>query len=153
MTSVRRLISPFTRSIGLVECNFGRCAGGEAHVGEHVALSLVHQLGELLDPGAQLIGDLSPLAPGGFGIVLGEGLANECRDDAAALFAGMGQHIAHEVNAAALPRRAENPGDGGLQPLMGIRDDELNAPQTAPGEFAQKLGPEGLGLRRADRQA
>jgi hypothetical protein len=28
-TSVRRLISPLTRSIGLVECNFGRCAGGK----------------------------------------------------------------------------------------------------------------------------
>jgi len=28
-TSVRRLISPFTRSIGLVECSFGRCAAGK----------------------------------------------------------------------------------------------------------------------------
>src|SRR5882672_1531600 len=36
---------------------------------------------------------------------------------------------------------------------MGIRDDELDAAQTAPGKFAQKVGPEGLGLRRADRQA
>src|SRR5467141_3166384 len=36
---------------------------------------------------------------------------------------------------------------------MGIRDDELDAPQTAPREFAQEVGPEGLGFRRADRQA
>src|SRR5207302_9610877 len=36
---------------------------------------------------------------------------------------------------------------------MGIRDDELDAAQTAPGELAQEVGPEGLGLRRADRQA
>jgi hypothetical protein len=28
-TSVRRLISPFTRSVGLVERNFGRCAEGK----------------------------------------------------------------------------------------------------------------------------
>jgi hypothetical protein len=33
----------------------------EAHIGEDVALGLVHQLGELLDPGAQLVGDLPPL--------------------------------------------------------------------------------------------
>jgi hypothetical protein len=45
----------------------------EAHIGEDVALGLVHQLGELLDPRAQLVGDLSPLGPGGLGIVLGEG--------------------------------------------------------------------------------
>ena len=37
----------------------------EAHVGEDIALSLIHQLGELLDPGAQLVGDLPPLGPGG----------------------------------------------------------------------------------------
>src|SRR5207253_4204066 len=36
---------------------------------------------------------------------------------------------------------------------MGIRDDELDAAQTAPGELAQEVGPEGLGFRRADRQA
>jgi hypothetical protein len=58
----------------------------EAHIGEDVALSLIHQLGELLDPGAQLVCDLSPLRPGSVGIVLGEGGADEGRDDAAALF-------------------------------------------------------------------
>ncbi len=41
----------------------------------------------------------------------------------------------------------------GLQPLMGVRDDELDAAQAAPRQLAQKVGPEGLGLRRADRQA
>src|SRR5207245_8179906 len=28
-TSVRRLISPFRRSIGFVECSFGRCGAGK----------------------------------------------------------------------------------------------------------------------------
>src|SRR5215469_9155557 len=32
----------------------------EAHIGEHVAFGLVHQLGQLLDPRAQLVGDLAP---------------------------------------------------------------------------------------------
>jgi hypothetical protein len=49
--------------------------------------------------GAQLVGDLSPLAPGGLGIVLGEGGGDEGRDDAATLLAGMGQGVAHEVDA------------------------------------------------------
>ena len=36
---------------------------------------------------------------------------------------------------------------------MRVRDDELDAAQTAPRQLAQKVEPEGLGLRRADRQA
>ena len=70
-TSVRRLISPLTRSIGLVECSaWCGAPAGRAHVGEHVALGLIHQLGELLDPRAQLVGDLSPLGPGSLGGVV-----------------------------------------------------------------------------------
>jgi hypothetical protein len=109
----------------------------EAHIGEDIALGLIHQLGERLDPRAQLVGDLSPLAPGGVGIVLGEGGGDEGRDDAAALFAGMSQDVAHEVNAASLPRGVQNLGDGSLQPLVGIRDDELDAAQAPPGELAR----------------
>ena len=40
-----------------------------------------------------------------------------------------------------------------FEALVGIRDDELDAAQATPGELAQEVGPEGLGLRRADRQA
>ena len=43
-------------------------------------------------------------------------------------------------------------GDGSFQSFMGIRDHQLHAAQAAPGETAQELGPEGLGLRGADRQ-
>ena len=120
----------------------------EAHVGEHVGLGLVHQRGELRDLGAELVGDLAPLGPGGVGVVLGEGGGDEGGDDAAALFAGMGQHVAHEVHAAALPGGVQHLGDRGLQPFMGVRDHQLDAAQAAPGELAQELGPEGLGLRR-----
>jgi hypothetical protein len=35
---------------------------------------------------------------------------------------------------------------------MGIRDDEFDAAQAAAGELAQELGPEDLGLRRANLQ-
>jgi hypothetical protein len=55
------------------------CARREAHIGQHVVFRLIHQFGELFDPRAQLISDLSPFAPAGFGVVLGEGGADEGR--------------------------------------------------------------------------
>ena len=36
---------------------------------------------------------------------------------------------------------------------MGIGDHQLDAAQAAPGQGAQELGPEGLGLRGADGHA
>jgi hypothetical protein len=65
MTSMRRLISPFSRSIGLVECSLVRCGIGKpAH-----RLDLVHWPGEFWDRGSQLVGDFAPLQPGCSGVV------------------------------------------------------------------------------------
>jgi hypothetical protein len=47
----------------------------------------------------------------------------------------MGQDIAHERDAAVLPRRVQDLGDDGFQPLMGIRNDELDTAQTAPSKL------------------
>ena len=131
-TSVRRLISPLSRSIGLVECSLVRCCGGKAHVGEHVGLGFIHQRGELGQLGAQLIGDLAPLLACRRGVVLGERGGDEGGDDAAAALAGMGEGIAHEVDPAALPGRVQHLGDRGLDALMGVGDHELHAAQAAP---------------------
>ena len=65
----------------------------------------------------------------------------------------MGEHVAHEVHAAALPGGVQHLGDGGLQALVGVGDDQLDAAQAAPRELAQEVGPEGLGLRGADLHA
>ena len=46
-----------------------------------------------------------------------------------------------------------SPGRGGLQALVVVGDHQLHAAQPAPGQRAQELSPEGLGLRRADRHA
>ena len=119
-------------------------------IGQHVGLGLVHQGGELRHLGAQLIGDLAPLRAGRLGVLLGEGGGDEGGDDAPALPAGMGQDIAHEVHAAALPGGMQYLGDRRLEPFMGIRDHQLHAAQAAPGQLAQKLGPEGLGFGGAD---
>ena len=152
-TSVRRLISPLRRSSGLVRVQLGAVLGREGHVGEHVGLGLVHEGGELGHLGPELVGDAAPLGAGGLGVVLGEGGGDEGRDDAAAALAGMGQGVAHEVDAAALPGGGEHLGDGRLDALVGVGDDQLDAAQAAPGELAQEVGPEGLGLGGADLHA
>ena len=82
-TSVRRLISPLSRSSGLVECSLVAVGGREGHVGQDVGLGLVEEAGELGQLGPQLIGDPAPLGLGGVGVVLGEGGADEGRDHAA----------------------------------------------------------------------
>jgi len=94
-----------------------------------------------------------PLRSGRVGVVLDEGSADEGRDDAPALPPGMRQHIAHEADAAALPGGVQHLSDSGLDAFMAIGDHQLDAAQTAPGERAQELRPEGLGLRRPDIHA
>ena len=105
------------------------------------------------DLGPELVGDLTPLDLRAVGVLLGEGGGDEGGDDAPTLAAGMGQQVAGEVHAASLPGGAEDPGRGGLQALVVVGDHQLHAAQPAPSEGAQELGPEGLGLRRADRHA
>ena len=48
---------------------------------------------------------------------------------------------------------AEHPGDRGLEPLVGVGDDELHADQAARHQRAQELGPERLRLGLADVDA
>jgi len=76
----------------------------EAHIGEHVALSLIHQLGELLDPSGAA--GRRPVAIGPWRLRRrpGQRRADEGRDDAATLLAGMGQRVAHEVDPGAVEK-------------------------------------------------
>ena len=65
----------------------------------------------------------------------------------------MGQQIAHQMHAAALPCGMQHFGDGGFQSFMGIGDHQLDAAQATSGELAQELGPEGFGLGGTDIHA
>ena len=47
----------------------------------------------------------------------------------------------------------EDAGGGGLEALVVVGDHQRGAAQAPPGQGAQELGPEGLGLRGADRHA
>jgi hypothetical protein len=66
--------------------------------------------------------------------------------DAATALAGVGESVPHEVDAAALPAGMQHLGDRRLDPLMGIRDHELDAAKPAACELAQERGPERLGF-------
>ena len=61
--------------------------------------------------------------------------------NAPAALAGMGEDIAHEVDAATLPRRAQHLRDSCLQAQVRIRDDQLHTAQAPAGQAAQELGP------------
>ena len=108
--------------------------GGKAHIGQHILFRLVEKAGEL---GKLWVGDPSPLCFGGLGAVLSESGGDESRDDPPAALAGMSERIAHDVDAAALPGRAHQLRDGGLDALVGLGDDELDAPEAAASEFAR----------------
>ncbi len=70
------------------------------------------ELGHL---GTQIIGNPAPLGRGGLGVVLGEGGCDEDRDHAPPGLASMGERIALEVDAAALPRCVQYLGNGGFE--------------------------------------
>ena len=82
----------------------GAVLDGEAHVGEHIGLGVVHQGGKLGDAGPRLVGDLAPLFARGLSVVLGEGGADPGGDDAPLGPAGIGERVAHEVDAGVVEK-------------------------------------------------
>jgi hypothetical protein len=85
---------------------------------------------------------------------LGEHGADVGRDHVGLGLGDLGQHVAQEVHPAALPGRAlQHGGDRGLEPGVGVGDDQLDAVQAAGAQVAQELGPERFGLAVADGAA
>ena len=122
------LIQPLQR---IRRMQLGSMLRGEGHVGEHVMLGLVHQPAEFLEPGPQLIGDVPPDLARRLAVGLDEGLVDSGGDNRLLRLWHEGQRIAHEVHATALPCRADDPLDGGLQPFVRVRDHELDAAQAS----------------------
>ena len=69
------------------------------------------------------------------------------------VLAGVAEAVPEEVHGAALPGAAQEAGDRGLEPLVGVGDDQLHAAQAARDQRAQEVGPERLGLGLADVDA
>ena len=103
--------------------------------------------------GAERIGNLVPLLDGGRLVLLREDGLQHRRDRGAVLRADMGEDIPGPVNAAPLLGRAEDALRGGPEALVVVGDDEPHPAQPAVGERAEKVGPEGLRLRRAGGDA
>lgn len=58
-----------------------------------------------------------------------------------------------DVHGTALPRRAEHPGQRGLQARVSVADRELHADQPSGDQAPEEVSPERLGLRFADVEA
>ena len=95
---------------------------GEGLVGEDVGLGLVHQLAELGELLVQAVGDPAPLPLRGLRGLLGEGGAEQGRDQLPAALRRPGLHLALEVHPAALPGGREHAGDRCLDPLVRVGD-------------------------------
>ena len=81
---------------------------------------------------------------------MGEGGGDEGGHHPPTVLAGMGQGVAGEVHPAALPGGMEQLGDGRLEAIVGVGNDQFDATETALPELAQEGGPEGFCLRVAD---
>src|SRR5215468_5966086 len=93
------------------------------------------------------------MAPGlvrGISIGLQKSLADRSGDHGVLALWDMRQSVAHPMHPTALPAGAEHARDGVAQPVMGVRDHQLDALEAALDQSLQKARPERLGLRGAD---
>ena len=154
-TLVRRLISPLTRSRGLVDQSLVQCAWGKAREGEQVARRVGELGGDVGELGAQGGGDLAELGPDVGGVGLGEDRPDGGRHHLGLGPGHLGQDVAHEVDPAPLPGRPdEDLGDGGFEPEVVIGDDELDTAEAPGAQALEKGGPKGpvLGVAHLDAE-
>ncbi|SDT04729.1 hypothetical protein SAMN05216598_3756 [Pseudomonas asplenii] len=119
----------------------------------HFILTVIHERSDFRILLSQLVSHQPPLLMTFCAVVLGEDRAQQCRHHRSLAFTDMSHGIAYEVDSAALPRRMEDLGYGGLKPFMGIGDHQLYTAQAASHEASQEVRPEWLGFRRADAHA
>jgi hypothetical protein len=102
----------------------------------------LHELRDIPEPVAEVAGHLAPAGMGLVAVLLGENGFHNGSDHGLVGLAHAGQKVALEVNPASLPACAKDFACGGLQALMGVADHHLHAPQAAPGQGAEEVGPE-----------
>lgn len=138
--------------VGAVQ--LGAMLAREGHAGQHVVLAprhghsdqwrshgSIHQVGQLGPAGTQLLGHLAPGFPcmGAVGLV--ERLADRGGNDGVLAARDMREGIPDPVNAAPLPGGFEDPGDGGLEPCVGIADHQPDPAQASGAQGPKELGP------------
>ena len=153
-TSVRLRISLLSRVLGVVAPDLGPVLGRERAEAKQVALGVDEELGGRGELGLQLVDDPVELRVHLGGIGLGEDRAHEGRDDRLGGLRDPGEQVAHGMRATPLPGGAvEDRGDGVLQPLVGVGDDERDPGQPACDETAQERRPAGPVLGAEDVDA
>ena len=109
----------------------GSVLAGEGHVGEHVGFAVDDEVGELRPAGAHHLGDVQQRRPGCRVVRLLERLAQRGGEHGVLAFGPVGERIAGPVHPAALPGGAEDADDRRLQPLVRVRDHQLDASEAA----------------------
>jgi hypothetical protein len=153
-TSVRRRISLFSRSCGLLlqicPPDLAR-VGGE---GQQVGAGRLEVLGRVAVRGLEGVDDAVVLGGDGVGVGLvkdGADLGGHVR---LRRLGHLGQQVAQVVPATALPGRAgQRRRDRGHESGLGVGDDQLHPGQTAGDQPAQKRQPARAVLGRGDVQA
>jgi hypothetical protein len=128
--------------------DLGPVLGRERVEREHVGLGLVEQRRDLRQPALELADGVAQALARLLGVRRGEERADDRAERVVLVAAHVAAQIAQEVHGAALPRRAEDLRQGGLQTRMRVADGKLHADQAARDER-----PERLGLGGADVQA
>ncbi len=123
------------------------------HECQHVVTGVVEHDCELGELRAELVRNDRPLLSSRLDALLRKDGVDERENDLPLVLAGVGERVAHEVDAAALPRRFEHFRDRRFKPAMRVGDDAFRATQTAPRQTAQKVRPERLRFAWANRKA
>lgn len=118
----------------------------EAEVRQHVLFRFVHHLRDRQVALFQLTGNLAPGGMGAFLVGLHEHLLQRGADHRLVRPADAAQHIAHEVNPAALPTGGEHLLYRRLQTAVRVGDNQLHALQTALLQAQQEGQPERFGF-------
>ena len=130
-TSVRRLISRWSRSSGFVDQILRQCSIGNSECEEVVAGGGEHP-GDVSELGLEGGDDAVELGVDRGGVGLSENRADRRGDHLGVGPGNFGEHVAHEVHAAALPRGTDEAlGDGVLEAEVVIGDHQTDAVQTA----------------------
>jgi hypothetical protein len=130
----------------------GPVLGREGVEGQDVLLGVLEHRRDLRQRSLELRGGLAEALAG---VLTGGGAedrTDQRRQQPVLVLASMPEAVAEEVHGAALPRRAEDLGQRGLQPGVGVTDRQLHADQAALDQRPEELAPERLGLGLADVQ-
>ena len=154
-TLVRRLISAFTRSRGLVDHSLVQCGDGKAEKARRSSPASASLSATSGNWARRVADDLVELGADVAAVGLGEDRADGGRHHLGLGPRDTGQGVSQEVDPAPLPGRShEDLGDGLFQPQVVIGDHELHLSEALGPAGLQKGRPKGpvLGVAHVDAQ-